>query len=86
MWPRDAPGTGCTSRDPRAPPGLGRAPHAARSRPLRQRFAHCDVLVVGAGPAGLAAALTAAEAGARVILCDEQAELGGSLLAERDAH
>ena len=38
------------------------------------------MLVVGAGPAGLAAALAAAESGARVILCDEQAELGGALL------
>ena len=41
--------------------------------------AHCDVLVVGGGPAGLAAALEAGRSGARVILADEQAELGGSL-------
>ena len=47
---------------------------------MRKRYAHCDVLVVGAGPAGLAAALRRGGAGARVILCDEQAELGGSLL------
>jgi sarcosine oxidase subunit alpha len=40
---------------------------------------HCDVLVVGAGPAGLSAALTAAKQGARVILADENAELGGTL-------
>ena len=45
--------------------------------------AHCDVLVVGSGPAGLAAALEAGRAGARVILVDEQQELGGSLLATR---
>ena len=45
-------------------------------------YAHCDVLVIGAGPAGLAAALAASDGGARVMLCDEQAELGGSLLAE----
>ena len=46
------------------------------------RYAHCDMLVVGGGPAGLAAASAAAATGARVILCDEQAELGGSLLDE----
>ncbi|MEU4158296.1 2Fe-2S iron-sulfur cluster-binding protein [Actinoplanes sp. NPDC026670] len=42
--------------------------------------AHCDVLVIGAGPAGLAAAATAAASGARVILLDDQPRLGGSLL------
>lgn len=46
---------------------------------------HCDVLVVGAGPAGLAAALAAAQTGARVIIADEQNEFGGSLLAAREA-
>jgi heterotetrameric sarcosine oxidase alpha subunit len=45
--------------------------------------AFCDVLVVGAGAAGLSAALAAARAGARVILCDEDFALGGRLLAER---
>lgn len=40
---------------------------------------HCDVLVIGAGPAGLSAALSAARHGARVILADENAELGGTL-------
>jgi sarcosine oxidase subunit alpha len=64
--------------------GLGRAPTLPDPDIYANRFAHCDVLVVGAGPAGLAAALAAADAGARVILCDEQAELGGSLLAEGD--
>lgn len=43
---------------------------------------HCDVLVVGGGPAGVAAALAAGRSGARVILADEQRELGGSLLTE----
>jgi sarcosine oxidase, subunit alpha len=66
----------------RAAAGLGRAPAEADPDRYCGRFAHCDVLVVGAGPAGLAAARSAANAGARVILCDEQNEPGGSLLAD----
>ena len=62
--------------------GLGEAPTLADPDRYAQRYAHCDVLVVGGGPAGIAAALAAAEAGARVMLCDEQAEFGGSLLAD----
>ncbi|HEU4515661.1 MAG TPA: sarcosine oxidase subunit alpha family protein [Steroidobacteraceae bacterium] len=60
--------------------GLGRAPSQPDPDHYAQRFAHCDVLVVGAGPAGLAAALAAAGGGARVILADEQPEPGGTLL------
>ena len=80
MWPRKAWHRWYEPRI-RAAAGLGRAPTLADPDSYAQRFAHCDVLVVGAGPAGLAAAATAAESGARVILCDEQAQLGGSLLA-----
>jgi sarcosine oxidase, subunit alpha len=47
-----------------------------------KRFAHCDLLVVGAGPAGLAAALVGTRAGARVILVDADTEAGGALLRE----
>jgi sarcosine oxidase, subunit alpha len=65
--------------------GLGKAPRQPDPDIYANRFAHCDVLIAGAGPAGLAAALAAAGAGARVILCDEQAELGGSLLSETAA-
>ncbi|WP_218061658.1 2Fe-2S iron-sulfur cluster-binding protein [Planobispora rosea] len=46
-------------------------------------YLHCDVLVVGGGPAGLAAALAAGEAGARVVLLDDRPELGGDLLSSR---
>jgi sarcosine oxidase, subunit alpha len=61
--------------------GLGQAPTAPDPDRYVQRHAHAEVLVVGAGPAGLAAALAAsADPATRVILCDEQAEPGGALL------
>ncbi len=84
MWPRKAWDRFYEPRI-RAMAGLGRAPTLPDPDRYLSRFAHCDVLVAGAGPAGLAAALTAADGGARVILCDEQAELGGSLLADTAA-
>ena len=45
-------------------------------------FLHCDILIIGAGPAGLSAALTAGRSGARVILADEDFRMGGRLNAE----
>ncbi|MBB4482584.1 sarcosine oxidase subunit alpha family protein [Rhizobium etli] len=65
--------------------GLGRASYEADPDTYEKCWAHCDLLVIGAGPAGLAAALTAGRAGARVILADEGPELGGSLLSESGA-
>ena len=62
--------------------GLGRATYDADPDTYEKRWAHCDLLIIGAGPTGHAAALTAARAGARVIVADEQATLGGSLLSE----
>ncbi len=59
--------------------GLGTAPIRPDPDRYEERFEHCDVLVVGAGPAGLAAALAATRAGARVVLCDDRPILGGSL-------
>ena len=59
--------------------GLGVAPTEADPDHYASRYAHCDVLVAGAGVAGLSAALAAAEAGASVIICDEQADVGGAL-------
>lgn len=65
----------------RAAAGLGRAPEGPDLDRYATRFAHCDVLVIGGGEAGLTAALEASADGkARVILCDEQAEFGGWLL------
>ncbi|QEA38188.1 sarcosine oxidase subunit alpha family protein [Pistricoccus aurantiacus] len=64
--------------------GLGRVPSENDPDIYDHLNQHCDVLVIGAGPAGLAAALSAATSGARVILCDEQEEMGGSLLDSRE--
>jgi methylglutamate dehydrogenase subunit C len=64
--------------------GLGDAPTKADPDRYSQRSAFCDVLVVGGGRSGLTAALEAAEAGKRVILVEQDARLGGSLL--RDEH
>lgn len=69
----------------RAAAGLGKPPKNPDHDRYANLYAHCDVLVIGAGPAGLAAALAASDTGARVILCDEQAEAGGSLLSEATA-
>jgi len=44
-----------------------------------KRYAHVDVVVAGAGPAGMAAAVAAADSGARVLLVEEEYELGGHL-------
>ena len=64
--------------------GLGRSPTEVDPDIYDQLNQHCDVLIVGAGPAGLAAALAAGRSGARVILADEQEEFGGSLLDTRE--
>lgn len=63
--------------------GLGEAPKQLDADRYDKCFAHCDVLVVGGGPSGLAAAHAAGLSGARVILVDDQRELGGSLLSCR---
>jgi sarcosine oxidase subunit alpha len=62
--------------------GLGPAPQAAEIDTFEHRAAFCDVLVVGAGPAGLAAAASAAKSGARVLLVEQDDQLGGALLRD----
>ncbi|WP_405401856.1 sarcosine oxidase subunit alpha family protein [Paracoccus sp. Ld10] len=62
--------------------GLGRLSMQPDPDAYDKGFLHCDLLVIGGGAAGLAAALTAARAGAQVVLADEDARLGGRLLAE----
>ncbi len=64
--------------------GLGVCPNAPDPDRYEHVNRHCDVLVVGGGPAGLAAARTVAATGARVILCEETQALGGRLLSEAD--
>jgi sarcosine oxidase subunit alpha len=64
--------------------GLGRSPLQPDPDSYDKLNHHCDVMVVGAGPAGLAAALAAARAGCRVIIADEQSEMGGSLLCSKE--
>lgn len=65
--------------------GLGAAAALPDPDTYEKAFAFCDVLVIGSGPAGLAAALAAGRAGARVILAEEDFRLGGRLLAEQAA-
>jgi methylglutamate dehydrogenase subunit C len=63
--------------------GLGRGAGVDDPDHYEHAYAFCDVLVIGAGPAGLAATLAAGRSGARVIICDEDFRFGGRLLAER---
>jgi methylglutamate dehydrogenase subunit C len=65
--------------------GLGKAPTEADPDRFSQRAAFCDVLVVGGGPAGLSAALEAAESGKRVILVEQDRILGASLIRDPQA-
>lgn len=63
--------------------GLGRASGLEDPDHYEKVHTFCDVLVVGAGPSGLRAALESARRGARVILCEEDFRLGGRLLSDR---
>ncbi len=66
----------------RASAGLGRLSMEADPDIYDHGFLHCDLLIIGAGPAGLSAALTAGRAGLRVILADEDFRAGGRLNSE----
>lgn len=65
--------------------GLGHAPSHEDPDHYTSRYAHCDVLIIGGGAAGLSAALAAAETGAQVIICDEQPNFGGAMHFEIDS-
>ena len=84
MWPKAAWKSFYEPRI-RAAAGLGESPDQPDPDHYSSRYAHCEVLVVGGGAAGLSAALAAAETGSRVILCDEQADFGGALRFEKGA-
>jgi methylglutamate dehydrogenase subunit C len=62
--------------------GLGSVAREEDPDDYDKGFLHCDLLVIGAGPTGLMAALTAGRAGKRVILADEDFRMGGRLNAE----
>ncbi len=62
--------------------GLGRLSGKADPAVYDKAWKHCDLLIIGAGPAGLMAALTAGRSGARVVLAEEDFVLGGRLQAE----
>ncbi len=83
MWPASAWKT--YEHFIRRAAGLGRSPSRRDPDRYDKTFAHCDVLVVGAGPAGLAAALAAGRAGARVVLVEQDHLLGGALLSQPGA-
>ena len=64
--------------------GLGRAAREADPDKYDRSHLFCDVLVVGGGTAGLAAALAASRSGARVVLCEQDFLLGGQSLSCND--
>ena len=66
----------------RASAGLGKLSMREDPDTYDKGFLHCDILIIGAGPAGLMAALTAAKSGARIILADEDFRVGGRLNSE----
>jgi sarcosine oxidase subunit alpha len=81
MWPR-AFWEGLYEPIIRRAAGLGSLSGKHDEGTYEKAFAFCDVLVIGSGPAGLMAALTAGRSGADVILCEESHALGGRLIAD----
>lgn len=79
MWPRGPSWWLRYEHLIRRAAGMGRAATQPDPDHYEHRFAHCDVLVVGAGPAGLAAARAAAASGAHTVVCDEGFRMCGSL-------
>ncbi len=82
MWPSKLWPT--YERSIRKIAGMGISPSEEDPDTYAHKFVHCDILIVGGGPAGLMAALNAGSSGARVILCDQNPRLGGMLVGRRD--
>jgi sarcosine oxidase subunit alpha len=66
--------------------GIGRAPSEPDPSSYAHQYAHCEVLVIGGGPAGIAAAAHAAQAGARVIVCQQSPRFATKRGAFHSAH
>jgi methylglutamate dehydrogenase subunit C len=64
--------------------GLGASGYEADAQRYDTRHEHCDLLVIGGGAAGLAAAITAGRSGARVVLAEQDFDWGGALLSDGD--
>ena len=62
--------------------GMGKASLDPDPDRYEHQYEHCDILVVGSGPSGISSALSAAKNGARVILAEDKARFGGSLLTD----
>ncbi|HVY98011.1 MAG TPA: sarcosine oxidase subunit alpha [Dongiaceae bacterium] len=83
MWP--AKGWMFYEKFIRQAAGLGKGATEPDPDRYDKLYDTCDVLVIGGGAAGIAAALAAGRTGARVVIADEQQELGGALLSEKTA-
>ena len=66
--------------------GLGKSPTERERDIYDHKYYHCDVLIIGAGPAGLVAAKIASTSGKKILLVDEKDELGGSLIFSNEDH
>jgi sarcosine oxidase subunit alpha len=82
MWPSTPKAWLGYERFIRAAAGMGRAGKDPDPDTYEHQYAHCDVLVIGGGAAGLAAARSAAATGARVLLCDEGSRFGGGSIGD----
>ena len=80
MWPPTPRGWLRYEHYIRRAAGMGRAAVEPDPDRYEHEYAHCDVLVIGGGIAGLSATLTAARAGARVIVCQQSPQLASSVL------